>query len=183
MHIPKAPRAVLATMGAVFAVDQIAKAIIRHELTLCSAPPVSLCDRVTIVEPLGLLRTENGDGAFGFLAGDAIGPVMVVLLGILLWQVARLPKTPLLGLAGGLLLGGWLANIADRALYGVVTDFIDLRWGLADKGVVLNPADIALAIGGLLLAVLLYRAAARSTPSLGPFRAVDPVSNACHDRA
>ncbi len=162
MHIPKALSAVLAAMGAVLAADQVAKAIIRHELTLCSAPPVSLCDRISIAGPFGLLRTENGDGAFGLLAGETIGPVMIVLLGIFLWQVARLPKTPLLGLAGGLVLGGWLANIADRAAFGVVTDFIDLRWGLADKGVVLNPADIGLAAGGLILAVLLYRSAAPS---------------------
>jgi signal peptidase II len=172
MHLPKAPRAVLAATASVFAVDQIAKAIIRSELTLCSAPPVSLCDRVSIAEPLGLLRTENGDGAFGFLAGDAIGPLMVVLLGILLWQVARMPKTPLLGLAIGLLLGGWLANIADRALYGVVTDFIDLRWDLADKGVVLNPADIGLAAGAFVLAMLLYRHAAGTSRAATPRQAL-----------
>ncbi len=172
MEVTRAPGFVLAaSTSAVIAVDQFAKAFIRHELTLCSAPPVSLCDRVTIAGPLGLLRTQNGDGAFGLLAGEAIGPVMIVLLGIFLWQVTRLPKTPLLGLAGGLLLGGWLANIADRAAFGVVTDFIDLRWGLADKGVVLNPADIGLAAGGLLIAILLDRGAARSDRVVSPVRA------------
>ena len=83
MEFTKAPGAVLAaTSVVVFAADQIAKAIVRQELTLCDAPPVSLCDRVAIAGPLGLLRTENGDGAFGLLAGAAIGPVLIVLLGV-----------------------------------------------------------------------------------------------------
>jgi lipoprotein signal peptidase len=160
MNLPKAPGAVLAASTiVVFAVDQIAKAIIRHELTLCSAPPVRLCDRVSIAEPLGLLRTENGDGAFGLLAGSAIGPVMIVLIGILLWHAARLRWSPLLAVSLGLQLGGLLANLADRALFGVVTDFIDLRFGVADQGLVLNPADIGLAVGGVIFAIVLSRAA------------------------
>jgi lipoprotein signal peptidase len=126
-------------------------------LTVCSAPPVSLCDHVSIVGPLGLLRTENGDGAFGLLAGAAIGPVLIALLGVLLWRTARLRWTPLLALAIGLQFGGLVANLADRALFGVVTDFIDLRVGLADKGVVLNPADIGLAVGGVLFAIVISR--------------------------
>ena len=168
MRFPKAPVAVLAlTAGVTFAVDQIAKAVIRHELTLCSAPPVSVCDRVSIAEPLGLLRTENADGALGLLAGSAIGPVMIVLLGILFWRAAQLSWTPLLASAIGLQLGGLLANLADRAMFGAVTDFIDIRWGVADQGLVLNPADIGLAVGGLIFAVLLSRSvgSGRRNPS------------------
>jgi lipoprotein signal peptidase len=160
MNVHKSPGAVLAaTAGAIFAIDQATKAIVRHELTPCSAPPVSLCDRVSIVGPLGLLRTDNGDGAFGLLAGEAIGPVLIALLGVLLWRTAGLRLTPLLAVAIGLQLGGLVANLADRALFGVVTDFIDLRVGLADKGVVLNPADVGLAVGGVLFAMVLSRGA------------------------
>ena len=160
MNVPKAPRAVLAATAAViFAIDQVAKVIIRHELTPCSAPPVSLCDRVSIVGPLGLLRTDNGDAAFGLLAGKAIGPVLIALLGVVVWRLARLRWTPLLALAIGLQLGGLVANLADRALFGAVTDFIDLRVGVADKGVVLNPADVGLAVGGVLFAIVLSRGA------------------------
>lgn len=162
MDVTKAPGFILAaTTSFVVAMDQITKSIVRHELNVCSSPPVALCDRRSIAGPLGLLRTENGDGAFGLLAGEAIGPVLVVLLGFLLGWVARLSKTRSFGLGAGLVLGGLLANLADRASFGVVTDFIDLRWGLADQGLVLNPADIALAGGGLILAILLYRDAAR----------------------
>jgi lipoprotein signal peptidase len=156
--VTRAPSVVLAaTIGLVLAADQIAKAIIRHELTLCSEPPVSLCDRVSIAGPFGFLRTENGDGALGFLPGDAIGPVLVVLLGLLVWQAARLFRTPWVAVAVGLQLGGLAANLVDRALFGVVTDFIDVRWGAADQGLVLNPADIGLAVGGVLFAVVVYR--------------------------
>ena len=160
MNAPKAPVALLAaTAVVIFAIDHVAKAIVRHDLTLCSAPPVSLCDRVSIAGPLGLLRTENGDGAFGLLAGEAIGPALIALLGLLLWRTARLRWTPLLALAVGLQLGGLAANVVDRAVFGVVTDFIDLRVGLADKGVVLNPADVGLAVGGVILAMVLSRGA------------------------
>jgi lipoprotein signal peptidase len=163
MHAPKAPGVVLASAGLVFAADQIAKAMIRHELTLCSAPPVSLCDRVTIAGPLGLLWTQNGDGAFGLLAGEAIGPVMIVLLGILLWHTTRLRWTPVVALAVGLQFGGLLANLFDRALFGAVTDFIDVRLGPGEAGIVLNPADVGLALGGVVLALLLYQGGGRRT--------------------
>ena len=44
-----------------------------------------------------------------------------------------------------------------------MTDFIDLRIGLADKGLVLNPADIGLAVGGLLFAQILIGSLARTS--------------------
>lgn len=158
MNVRRSPSAVLASAtGIVVVADQVAKVIVRQEFALCSAPPVSLCDRMSIVGPVGLLRTENGDGAFGLLAGEAIGPVLIALLGFFLWRIARLHWTPLLALAIGVQVGGVVANLVDRALFGVVTDFIDLRVGLADKGVVLNIADIGLAFGGVITAIVLSR--------------------------
>ena len=154
----KPSSAIVATFGLVLAVDQISKSVVRHELSVCSAPPVSLCDRWSIAGPLGVLRTENGDGAFGLLPGGLIGPLLLLVIATL-WVLARhLPDRPLVGIAAGLVLGGTVANLVDRAMFGVVTDFIDLRWGSADRGVVINPADVALAVGGVILALMIDRA-------------------------
>jgi signal peptidase II len=62
------------------------------------------------------------------------------------------------GLAIGLIIGGALANLIDRYLYGAVFDFLVIRLG----GITLfvcNLADIAITLGtlGLLFDSLLVR--------------------------
>jgi signal peptidase II len=87
------------------------------------------------------------------LAGGA-GPVIAVLaLGVvafLLWQ-GRTITSRLGAVALGLMLGGALGNLADRAFRGdsffsgAVIDFIDVQWWP-----VFNVADSCVVIGGIL---------------------------------
>ena len=63
----------------------------------------------------------------------------------------------LLGLTLCLLLGGFLGNGIDRALYGAVTDFVYFtggpRWMLST----FNLADVAITAGSVLLALTVIR--------------------------
>ena len=148
----------VAVMIGVVALDQLAKGLVRANMNLCSAPPVSLCDHLGLVGPIGLLRTENSGSAFGFIDGPR-GLLALLLLAVLIMaaELKALSISPWIALAVALQIGGLLANLADRLLYGAVTDFIDFRIGNADKGLVLNPADIALALGGLMFLAALHR--------------------------
>jgi signal peptidase II len=157
--------AMVLTSGLVVALDQVAKFAIRAHLEVCSGPPVEACDRISLVGPLGLLRTENPDSAFGLVDGRWLALLLLCAIALLVSQaIVTAPRTGramgLLAVSVGLQFGGLLGNLADRILVGSVTDFIDIRSG-TDKGLVLNPADLALVAGGLLLTTITWAAASR----------------------
>ena len=96
----------------------------------------------------------NRGAAFGF--GTGLGPVIGVLAVIVivsLMRAGRVDPTPAVQVALGLVAGGALGNLADRALRaedgfmsGAVIDFIDVQWWP-----VWNVADMALVFGVILL--------------------------------
>jgi len=57
--------------------------------------------------------------------------------------------------AGGLILGGAIANLVDRIIYGHVVDFLDFRLG-AYRWPAFNLADSAICVGVGLLLVLAW---------------------------
>lgn len=130
------------TAAIVFAIDQASKA--------AAVARLSPGERVEILPFLDLERTSNSGIAFG-LAGDlppvllmsVAAAVVVVLLIIgsrIRWRGAVL--------AIGLILGGALGNLADRATRGAVVDFISLpHWPT------FNLADAAITLGVALLAL------------------------------
>ena len=98
----------------------------------------------------GLLESESGFGPW-LIAGLA-----VVISGALLFWMAR-AKRWLLGLALGLIVGGAIGNVVDRARLGWVIDFIDLHAG-GYHWPAFNLADSGITIGvGLLLIDSLFR--------------------------
>ena len=84
--------------------------------------------------------------------GAWISVVALVVVGILLWQ-GRSVGSRLGAVALGMIVGGALGNIVDRAfrgddgfMSGAVVDFIDLQWWP-----IFNVADIGIVVGGVLL--------------------------------
>jgi signal peptidase II len=134
-------RRVVVLAGAVVAVDQLTKSIVRNSI----APG----DSVAVIRGiLDLTNTHNKGVAFGALAGG--GAIVAALTGLALgalvvYFVLRV-RTPHLWVPVGLLLGGALGNLADRARQGSVTDFIDPRLWPA-----FNVADACIVIGVLVL--------------------------------
>jgi signal peptidase II len=72
---------------------------------------------------------------------------LVAILSVLAWGAqSRLAAAGL-----GAIIGGALANLADRQLYGAVFDFLALHIGTMPL-FVCNAADIAISVGVILLA-------------------------------
>jgi signal peptidase II len=141
----------LAVALVVIVADQASKAAVTSSLHLGARRDL----------PLGfnLVRTENRGVAFGFLGGGGALVVVItvaVLLAVLTW-LWRQPGRPGLWLAAGLLAGGALGNLIDRARLGGVTDFIDPPAWPA-----FNVADVAITLGVAVL--ILVTLAPRESP-------------------
>jgi signal peptidase II len=130
----------------VVALDQGAKALAEHNLT--SGESASL------IGPLDLTLSHNEGAAFGLAGSGGIGLLLLAVAALVLvgFFFARDPTPPGLWVAVGLVAGGALGNLIDRALAGEVTDFIDLpHWPP------FNLADVAIVIGVVLLAAIYLR--------------------------
>ena len=126
-------------VAAVVAIDQAAKALVVDSL--------STGEKRDLFLGVDLVRVRNSGIAFGlFEGGGAIVILVAVALTLLLAYFATHTERPLLWLATGLLVGGALGNLLDRARDGAVTDFIDPPLWPA-----FNVADMAITIGVLVL--------------------------------
>jgi signal peptidase II len=134
----------VATAGVVVAVDQASKQAVVSSL--------ERGEQVNVFFGLDLTNTRNTGVAFGALQGG--GLLVAVLIGLALALVigyfALHADRAWLWLPVGLLVGGALGNLADRAREGAVIDFIDpVAWPA------FNLADAAIVIGVLALLYVL----------------------------
>ena len=142
-----APAAAVATAGLVVAVDQATKQL--------ADANIERGGEVNVFFGLDFTNTRNTGVAFGALEGGGIvvGILIGVSLALLIAYFAVHRDMPWLWLPVGMLLGGALGNLADRAREGAVIDFIDpILWPA------FNVADAAI-VGGVL--GLLYVAEAK----------------------
>ncbi len=148
----KALTGLLAALALAAALDGFSKILVQQTLQPYQPVPV-------IGDFFRLTLGYNTGVAFGMFAGGGAGPLIVtglVITGLTIWfirslQAGRFP--PSTGWPIGLLLGGAMANFADRLLDGRVTDFLDvglgtLRWptfNLADSFIIIGMAWLVLA--------------------------------------
>lgn len=143
-----------------FLLDRVTK--LWAERTLADAP-------IEVIRGVFTLRyTTNSGGAFSLgqsapwlFAGATIAVSLVIV------ATAFRHRDPVVAAALGLILGGALGNLTDRAfrgpgLSGQVIDFVDLHiWPI------FNVADASIVIGALLLAWSSYRSGSRDPAADG----------------
>jgi signal peptidase II len=132
--------AAIATAGIVVALDQATK-----QLAIAN---IDRGEHVNVFFGLDFTNTRNTGVAFG--AFEGAGLVVAILIGIslalLVGYFALHRDMPLLWLPVGLLLGGALGNLADRARDGAVIDWIDpVAWPA------FNLADACIVVGVVML--------------------------------
>jgi signal peptidase II len=126
----------VATAGIVVALDQATKQLAVESLRRGES--------VNVFLGLDITNTRNTGVAFGVLRGGGllVGLLIGLSLSILVAYFVLHADRPLLWLPVGMLLGGALGNLADRAREGAVIDFIDpVLWpafNLADASIVLG---------------------------------------------
>jgi len=145
------PAAALATAGMVVAIDQATKQL--------AATRIAPYDKVDVIPGLQFTNTRNTGVAFGALENG--GLIVAVLIGVslaaLLAYFYANRERAWLWLPVGMLLGGALGNLADRAREGAVIDFIDpVAWPA------FNVADSCIVIGVVVLLLLVEGRTLRS---------------------
>ena len=133
-------------LAAVLVVDQATKALVRDGVELGSED--SVFPLVTLV------HTRNRGVAFGALEGQTALVAIVIALAVvaLIAYFATHRDRPWVWLPTGLLAGGAIGNVIDRAREGFVTDFIKLPSWPA-----FNVADMAITFGVLSLLLVTER--------------------------
>ena len=136
----------------IVAADQASKWAIIEWLPLYGKAPINSF--------LNLTHQQNTGAAFSFLANQSgwqrwffvalASAVSVVLVGWL-WRI-RQEGTLVLTAGLSLVLGGAVGNLIDRAMFGYVTDFIQVwfgNWAFPS----FNIADSAISVGAALLII------------------------------
>ncbi|MEP3524591.1 MAG: signal peptidase II [Hyphomicrobiales bacterium] len=138
----------LAVAAFILVADQIIKIKVEAQLPFQQA--------VEILPVFSLFYTFNTGIAFSFmnnltpLALVGIACVVVIIMLYLWWQARDEGLLPALGY--GMILGGAIGNIIDRAVYGHVIDYVLLHAG-GYSFAVFNLADAALTVG--VIAILI----------------------------
>jgi signal peptidase II len=138
----------VAVVGLTVAADQVSKAI--------AVASLEYGEEVNVFLGLDMTYVRNEGVAFGALSGGGpllVTAIAVALVGLVVFFLLN-SKVPFLWLPVGLVLGGALGNLADRAREGAVVDFIDpIAWPA------FNLADAAIVIGvlGLLYVAEVHR--------------------------
>lgn len=135
-----------------FLVDQASKYSVVHSMGLSSRLSIDVFPPF-----LNFRYGENRGINFGLLDGDSdlIRWLLIVLAliisGFVLWWVRNSEATGL-GLAGGgFLIGGALANVLDRVIYGYVLDFLNMSCCGINNPFVFNLADVFIFLGAFLM--------------------------------
>ncbi len=147
--------AVLGIAAIIVVLDQITKVVVLDRLV--PGLPVRVVDGF-----LSLTLVMNTGLAFGLLGGLPAGWrwLVVVLSAVALLMLARVAVRMLAEgswvdhAAIGLIFGGAVGNLVDRARFGAVVDFIDVYYRTWHWWA-FNVADSAISVGVLLLAARL----------------------------
>ncbi|MEO6988954.1 MAG: signal peptidase II [Aquihabitans sp.] len=117
-----------------------------------------------MIDVVGSLRfnlLKNTGAAFSLGSGSGMGPwISVVAIGVVVMlALGQTSRFTLGAAAAGMIAGGAIGNLLDRALrgddgflHGAVIDFIDLQWWP-----VFNVADAGVVVGAVLLVVASFK--------------------------
>jgi signal peptidase II len=120
-----------------------------QRVALAAAGVVAVDQATKALAPLthngAVLPMRNRDLLLGLVGGNRLWLALLMaalLVGFGRHLLSRVRSGTLPPVAAGLLVGGALANLADRAVLGSVRDFI-----VIGHAVVVNVADLAVALG------------------------------------
>jgi signal peptidase II len=136
--------------------DQFSKKMVKRSVLPYETIHV-LSDHLTVT------RVENS-GAF-LSAGDSMSkaskkifltliPIVAMVLGMVYLFLKPVSGNMLIGLC--FVIGGGVGNLFDRILYGSVTDFLYVKFGIFQTGI-FNIADVSIMTGMILICLQFFK--------------------------
>ncbi len=136
---------------ATFAADQMTKWLVTGPLGINT-----LGDQLVLLPIFNLTYTQNHGISLGMLHASTeaarwllVAATSVIAIGVAYWIGREKDRVDQIAL--GLVLGGALGNILDRARLGYVTDFADLHFGEFRPFLIFNVGDAAISIAVVIL--------------------------------
>jgi len=147
---------ILVVVGSNISCDQISKNIVRQR--------IDYNEHISFFNSyLTLTKIEN-TGAF--LSAGSVMPqpfrlilfivlplIVIVLVLVYIFKRKTLPYGFVTGIC--FIVGGGIGNIYDRVVYGSVTDFMHIDFGVVQTGI-FNMADVSIVAGGILVLMASY---------------------------
>ena len=145
-------------VGLSIAFDQLSKIWVRNNFE-------SYIEKSIIGDVFTLIKVENTGAFLGM--GSELSEIprilllivlpIVVLISITLYTYLEktLDQTSIIGFS--LIIGGGIANIFDRIVYGSVTDFLYINLGGIFKTGIFNIADVSVTTGMILILISSFK--------------------------
>lgn len=140
---------------AAFLIDQVGKYVVIHMWELARIRSIDVLPPI-----LNFRYGENRGINFGLFSDGSeasrwflIALAVVICIGVVVW-IRRSAQPRLAQICAGLLIGGALANVLDRLLYGYVLDFLNMSCCGINNPFVFNIADIFIFAGAIGLIFL-----------------------------
>ena len=143
----------LGVAALVFASDQLIKWLVDGPLGLARE-----FDKIDLLPFFDLYRIHNRGVSLGLFQANSdetrwilVGVTALIAIVVAVWMFRERLLGDIIGL--GLILGGALGNIVDRARFGYVLDYADFHIGDFRPFLIFNVADAAITIGVVIILV------------------------------
>ncbi len=158
MKLSRRSLLIILTIILTIAVDQISKIIVRTY--------VVPSERSNIIGTYFTLHNVENVGAFLGMGSD-LSPLLklilllilpIIVLGFVTYHIFKdksLDKLSLFAFAS--IIGGGIANVFDRVVYGSVTDFFHIDLGGVFRTGIFNMADLSVTTGMILLLLVSFK--------------------------
>lgn len=146
------------------AVDQVSKALVRVNIE--PQTQIQQGERISLIGDAFILMNVENTGAFLGMGSD-LNPSLrilfllilpIIVLAVVLRYVIKDKSLDKLSLfAFSSIIGGGIANVFDRVVYGSVTDFFFIDLGGVFKTGIFNMADLSVTTGMIILVLLSFK--------------------------
>ncbi len=146
------------------AIDQISKVLVRKNITLRTE--VNPGERIPLIGDAFVMMNIENTGAFLGMGSELNETLRIILLLILpilvlgfvlrhIFKDKTLDKWSLFAFAS--IIGGGIANVFDRIVFGKVTDFLFIDLGGVFRTGIFNLADLSVTTGMIILVFMSFK--------------------------
>lgn len=145
-------------------VDQISKILVRASIK--PQTDISRGERISLIGDAFIMMNVENSGAFLGMGSDLnptlrlifllILPILVLVF-VLRYVIKDKSLDKLSLFAFSSIIGGGIANVFDRVVYGSVTDFFFIDLGGVFKTGIFNMADLSVTTGMILLVLMSFK--------------------------